>query len=259
MKEEKGSGVQSIDRAFQILEALSEHPRGCSVGELTEELQLNKSTTHRILQTLVAWGYAAQDDKTRIYRLGLKVVGLSSQYLNGLELKTEALPFLEALQRKTGVFAHLGILDGSDVVYLDKLGPYTHLRMYSQIGKRASLHATSLGKAMFLGMKPAQQQALLGQLEFSPMTEKTCKDQAAFLSDIEASRVRGYAVDDEENELGIRCAAAPIYDYTGNVIAAVSASGRVEDFPSHKLPEFGGYVQDCARQISVHMGCRDPR
>lgn len=255
MEEQKNSAsVQSIDRAFRILETLAEHPQGLALAELVELLHLNKTTIHRILQTLVEWGYVAKNEKRKCYRLGMKTVALSSAYLGGLELKTEALPFLEQLQKKTGLFVHLGVLDGKDVVYLEKLGPLTRLRMYSQIGRRTTLYSTSLGKAMFAWLDEGAQEALLIEMELLPLTGKTITDAERFRCDISATRERGYALDDEENEVGMRCVGAPVFDYTGRVIAAISISGHTTTFLPEKIGEYGGYAVDCANAVSAQMG-----
>lgn len=249
------TGVQSINRAFQILEALVEHPHGLTIAELVENLRLNKSTIHRILQTLLAWGYVSKDERTKCYRLGMQVMALSSHYLNGLELKTEALPFMEHLQQQTEIFVHLGILDGKDIVYLEKIGPYTHFRMYSQIGKRAAVYSTGLGKAIFANLDEERQAKLLKDMTYEPITPYTVKDEVAFLAEIRRTKERGFAVDDQENEAGMRCVAAPVFDYTGRVIAAISASGYINSlFPEEKIDEFGSYVVECANGISRQMG-----
>lgn len=255
MEEHKNEGgVQSINRAFLILEALVEHRNGLSVAELVERLQLNKSTIHRILQTLVAWGYVSKDERTKEYRLGMKVVALSSQYLSGLELKTEALPFMETLQLQTEQFVHLGLLDGNEIVYLEKIGPHTHLRMYSQIGKRATIYSTGLGKAIFAQLDAVRQQALLRQLQYTPVTERTVRNEEEFLREIEKTKLQGFAIDDEENETGMRCVAAPIFDYMGKAIAAVSISGYIGTFSKEKVERFGSYAMECASNISLQMG-----
>lgn len=251
-----GASVQSIDRAFQILETLAECPQGLAIAALSTRLGLNKATVHRILQTLVQWGYVSKDDQHHYYRLGMKVVALSSSYLNGLELKTEALPFMEQLRQQTGLFVHLGILDGRDVVYLEKLGPFTHLRMYSQIGRRATLYSTSLGKAMFARLDAREQSALLAQIQFLPVTDKTIQSADRFLEEAAVTLRRGFALDDEENETGMRCVGAAILDYTGRVIAAVSVSGHISSFPPEKVQAFGAYAAACASAISAQMGYR---
>lgn len=250
----KDAGVQSINRAFQILEALMDHQKGLRIAELVEILHLNKSTIHRILQTLDARGYIDKDERTKSYRLGMKVMALSSHYLNGLELKTVALPFLERLQQQTKVFVHLGILDGNEIVYLEKIGPYTHFSMYSQIGKRAPLYSTALGKAVFSNLDKGHRAEILKKITYEPITEHTVRNEVEFLEEIAITKQRGYAIDEQENELEMRCVAVPIFDFTGRVIAAVSASGYVNSFPQEKILQFGNYVTECAKSISMQMG-----
>lgn len=250
------SGVQSINRSLQILEALANHNRGLTIAELVEELDLNKSTIHRILQTFVAWGYIVKDEKTKRYRLGMKVIDLSYQYLGGLELKTEALPFMEILQQQTGQFAHLALLVGDEVVYLEKLGPHTHPRMYSQIGKKAVIHSSGLGKVIFANLNRVAQEALLKKIDFYYVTEKTIRSAEEFLREIEKVKKCGYAIDEEENEIGMRCVAAPIFDFTGKVIGAVSTSGYTGTFTPQLIEKYAEYTKACANGISTQMGYR---
>jgi DNA-binding IclR family transcriptional regulator len=184
----------------------------------------------------------------------MKVMALSSHYLNGLELKTVALPFLERLQQQTKVFVHLGILDGNEIVYLEKIGPYTHFSMYSQIGKRAPLYSTALGKAVFSNLDKGHRAEILKKITYEPITEHTVRNEVEFLEEIAITKQRGYAIDEQENELEMRCVAVPIFDFTGRVIAAVSASGYVNSFPQEKILQFGNYVTECAKSISMQMG-----
>jgi len=251
------SGAQSINRALQILETIADHNRGLTISELVEELKLNKSTIHRILQTFVEWGYVVKDDKSKRYRLGMKVIDLGYQYLGGLELKTEALPFLEILQQQTGQFAHLALLVGDEVVYLEKIGPHTHPRMYSQIGKKLVIHSSGLGKVIFANLNETMQQALIKKMDFHFVTDRTIRTAVEFLREIEKTKVRGYAIDDEENELGMRCVAAPIFDYTGKVIGAVSTSGYIGTFNSQMIEKYAEYTKVCAKGISAQMGYRE--
>lgn len=251
-------GVQSINRAFQILEALAENRRGMSITELVALLGLNKSTVHRILNAMLALGYVTKDEKSKDYRLGIRVVALGSHYLNGLELKTEALPFMESLQQQTSVFVHLGMLDDNNIVYLEKIGPYTHFRMFSQIGRRVPIYSTGLGKAIFAQLNVMHQNRLLNNMSFEPITKHTVQNADDFLRDIVSVQERGYAIDEQENEEEMRCVAAPIFDYSGHVIAAVSCSGFINVFTEDKIPLYGQYVMDCANAISAQMGYCKP-
>lgn len=245
--------VQSIDRALDILEMLGDHPQGIQVKDLSSGLGLNKSTVSRMLSTLAERGYVLKA-KDNSYRLGMRLVDLCSVYLNSLQLKTEALPFLEALRDQTGLIVHLGALDDKEVVYLDKISSFTNIRMYSQIGKRAFIHSTSLGRAMLSGMSNSQAEGILRAKGMPAVTEKTCTKVEELLEQLDVIRERGYAVDDEENETGMRCVAAPILDYRGDVIAAVSATGFLEMVPYERIESIAGCVKTCAAGISRSMG-----
>ncbi len=247
--------VQSIDRAFEILEALGNNPEGMLVKELSAQLGLNKSTVSRILSTLAEHGYV-EKNKNNYYRIGMKMVDLCSLYLNSLQLKTEALPFLEELRAQTGMIIHLGTMNENEVVYLEKISSFQNIRMYSQIGKRAYMHSTSLGKAMLSCLKEKDIEIIINQKGMPAITEKTCTDYEKFLQDLALCKQRGYAIDDEENEMGVRCVAAPIFDYRGNVIAAVSATGFLDMFPEEKIEKIAEYVKKCAGNISRSMGYR---
>lgn len=247
--------VQSIDRAFEILEALENCPNGMQVKELSAALALNKSTVSRILLTLASKGYVVKN-KDNYYRLGMRLVDLCSFYLNSLQLKTEALPFLEELRNQTGLIVHLGSLDENEVVYLDKISSFNNIRMYSQIGKRAYVHCTGLGKAMLSRMSREEVEEILAVKGLPMMTEYTCTDQKNFFDELDRTRARGYAVDEQENEAGIRCVAAPVFDYRGNVIAAVSATGFIDMFPKARIEAMSVYVKKCAESISRSMGYR---
>ena len=249
------STVQSIDRAFEILEALGNNPEGMLVKELSTQLGLNKSTVSRILSTLAEHGYV-EKNKNNYYRIGMKMVDLCSLYLNSLQLKTEALPFLEELRAQTGMIIHLGTMNENEVVYLEKISSFQNIRMYSQIGKRAYMHSTSLGKAMLSCLKEKEVEAVISQKGMPAITEKTCTDYHQLLEDLALSRQRGYAIDDEENELGVRCVAAPIFDYRENMIAAVSATGFLDMFPKEIIEKTADYVKKCAEKISRSMGYR---
>lgn len=247
--------VQSIDRAFEILEALGNKPEGMLVKELSAQLGLNKSTVSRILATLAEHGYV-EKNKNNYYRIGMIMVDLCSLYLNNLQLKTEALPFLEELRAQTGMIVHLGTMDEGEVVYLEKISSFSNIRMYSQIGKRAYMHATGLGKAMLSGLSEKEVESIVHRRGLPAITEKTCTGYSELLQDLYVTKQRGYSIDDEENEIGVRCVAAPIFDYRGNMIAAVSAAGFLDMFPKEKIEKIGECVKKCAKKISRSMGYR---
>ena len=245
--------IQSLERALDILEMLGSHPQGVQVKDLSKELLLNKSTVSRMLYTLGERGYV-QKKEDGSYRLGIRLVELCSLHLNSLQLKTEALPSMERLRNQTGLIIHLGALDDGEVVYLEKMTSFTNIRMYSQIGKRAYIHSTGLGRAILSAMSNKEVLQILKEKGMPAVTEKTCVDEEEMLRQLDEIRSRGYAIDDEENEIGMRCVAAPIFDYRGKVIAAVSATGFLEMLPYEKIEDTSKYVTECADSISKAMG-----
>jgi DNA-binding IclR family transcriptional regulator len=247
--------VQSIDRAFNILELLSTEPRGVAVTELARRLDLHKSTVHRLLSSLRERGYVEKDLETGNYKLGLGFVELASLYLNGLELKTEASPFLHQLTQTTGQTTFLAIKDGTEVVYIDKAETFDSLRRYTIIGRRLPLHASSLGKAMLSGCSDEEIERLYPEHELKKLTKKTIGTFDTLMAEIRKIRDRGWSTDDEENEKGTHCVGAPIFDYRDRVIAAVSVAWDFKANPHLTWEALSQHVVRCAASISLKMGC----
>lgn len=246
--------VQSIDRAFDIIELLSVEPRGLTMTEIGLKVDLHKSTVHRLLSSMRERGYIEKSQETGNYRLGLGFIELASLYLNNLELKTEAQPFLHRLTKNTGQTAFLAIRDGSEVVYIDKVETYNSLRRYKIIGRRRPLHATSLGKALLSGMKDEEIEKLYSEKPFEKLTNKTLLSFAALMKEIHQIRKQGWSIDDEENEIGTRCVGAPIFDYRDRVIASLSLAWDITTHPNLTWEDMSDHVITCAYNISVKMG-----
>ncbi len=247
--------VQSIDRAFDIIELLSRESRSIPMTEIGRRLDLHKSTVHRLLASLRNRGYVEQEAGSGNYKLGLGFVELASLYLNSLELKTEASPFLNELARATGQTVFLAIMDGTEVVYIDKAEAYNSLRRYTIIGKRLPLYATSLGKAMLSGCSDREIEELYPERNLPILTSKTLPTFDALMTEIRQTRERGWAIDDEERELGTRCIGAPIFDYRDRVIAAVSVAWDVKVNPELTWKDYAKLIVKTAATISVKMGC----
>jgi IclR family KDG regulon transcriptional repressor len=247
--------VQSLDRAFDILELLSREQHGLNLTEIGNRLDLHKSTVYRLLQALKERGYIDKSAQGS-YRLGMEFIELSSLYLNNLELKTEAQPILRELSSLSGNTAFLATLQESEVVYIDKMETHNSLRKYSIIGQRAPLYCTALGKSMLTGKTEEQIRSLYQERELQAFTERTIKSVDALVEEIETIRRRGWSLDDEEYEQGLRCIGAPIRDYRDEVIAAVSTSGYASVITRERVEEVAGYVVKAARDISQRMGYR---
>jgi IclR family KDG regulon transcriptional repressor len=246
--------VQSLARAFNILELLSKEQRGLNLTEISKNVDLHKSTVYRLLSALMERGYIEKRDT--IYKLGPEFVELCSLYLNSLELKTEAEPILRKLSMLTTQTVFLATMQEDEVVYIDKVEQFNSIRKYSIIGQRRPIYCTSLGKAFLMGMTNSEIETFLKGKEIIAFTTNTITDIASLLGNIDTSRKRGWTFDDEEYENNVMCVGAPVYDYRDNIIAAVSTAWYVNVVNNLKVEEIAGFVMDAAQDISKHMGYR---
>lgn len=247
-------GIQVIDRAFDILEILAFEKDGLGVTEIGNRLGLHKSTVHRILGTMVKRGYIEKTRDRGLYKVGLKLVEISSVYLNSVELKTEARPYLSALMSKLGQPVHLATLDDCDVVYIDKIEQVNSIRLYSQIGRRVPAYCSALGKCLLSGFSDKEIENRLSKMNYVGYTNYTITTKEELFRQIIEARRNGWAIDDEEHELGVRCVAAPILDYRGKVVAAVSISASTNVFSKDRVDEFVKNVKETAHEISLRLG-----
>ncbi len=246
-------GVQVIDRAFDILELLSLEKDGLGVTEIGNRIGLHKSTVHRILSAMAERGYIEKSGKGA-YKLGLKLIEISSVYLNSIELKTEARPYLWELTSRLNQTTHLAILEGNEAVYIDKVDVMTSIRLYSQIGRRIPVYCSGLGKCLLSGLDESKLQEVVDSCSFKKLTDNTIMDKEQLLLQVTEARKNGWALDNEEHESGVRCIAAPVFDYRGKVIAAVSVSGPANAVTPDRDQETGKMVKDIALNISKRIG-----
>lgn len=246
--------VQVIDRAFDILELLSTERDGLGVTEIGIRLGLHKSTVHRILSTLGERGYVEKSTNNGVYKIGLKFIEISSVYLNSIELKTEARPYLWELTSKINGPTHLSILDGIDAVYIDKVDVMTNIRLYSQIGRRIPVYCSALGKSLLSDYSDVELNIILSQIKFEKITSNTIDNKEELARQIKNVKNTGWSVDDEEHDEGIRCIASPIYDYRRKVIAAVSVAGPSNVISKDRDEEIGAMVLETAFKISKRLG-----
>jgi len=243
--------VQSITRAFDILETLAVNNKGLSLTEISGKLSLHKSTAHRILSALCERKYIEKQGRT--YKLGLEFIHLSSQYLNSLELKTEAEPFLKELSVLTRQTVFMAIRDKNEIVYIDKIEQFSSLRRYSVIGTRLPLYCTSLGRAFLMCEKDDELRDTIKQIDIKQRTPNTITDPALLESLIKSFRTRGWTEDNEENQNGVRCAGAPVFDYRNKIIAAISTVWDAENSETDPVKN-GMLVKKTAERISGRFG-----
>ncbi|WP_134683698.1 IclR family transcriptional regulator [Brevibacillus migulae] len=251
------SNVQSLERALTLLNVLSEYPDGIQITRLSEQVGLSKSTTHRLLATLLAMNYVVKDEETEKYKLGLQLLYLSRHILNSLDVIRIAKPFLEKLAQDVNETVHLCIEDNGEVMYIDKIESNQTIRMYSRIGSRAPMYCTGVGKILLSGMNPETYENVVSQIEFVAKTPKTITSKEALAEEVEAVKKQGYALDNIENEEDIRCIAAPIFDYQGKVIASFSTSGPSNRITMERVhDELIGKMRETSLSISRQLGYR---
>ncbi|MEB3102466.1 IclR family transcriptional regulator [Ferviditalea candida] len=252
----KTTTVQSVDRALQILDLLQEKPGGLGVTELSKLLDVAKSTTHRLLSSLQAKGFVKQDKQTGKYSLGLRLVELGNEIVQSLDIRKVASPYLSKLVGEIGETAHLVIHEEGEVVYIDKLESTASLRMYSQIGRHAPLHCTGVGKAMAAYLPENELEWIIQHKGLKKFTHNTVTTKAEFMKALQEIRNKGFSIDDEEHELGIRCAAAPIFNNNQQVVAGISVAGPAMRMTDEKLESCAQKVTECANEISALLGYR---
>jgi len=253
------SPAASVERALAMLEMVAQENDGLSNAEISRKLNIPKSSASYILRTLEAHSYLTRDAETGKYRVGLKIVSLSRGALSGLEIRGVALPVMRRLTQQTGLTCHLAILDGPDAVYIEKVEPDGFIRMDTWVGRRMRVHATSVGKAVVAHIAQEQLEQIVRKSGMERRTPKTITTLPRLLKELEKVRAQGYAVDDEENNLGARCVAAPVFNDRGAIEAALGLSGTTQQVSAETMPRIVDALKDAARHISMGMGYRPPQ
>lgn len=255
--------VQTIERMSSIFDALGQNSQGMSVKNLSEKVNLPMGTTHRLLTSLAYFGFVTQDLVSKQYHLGFKLVELGNALLNQLDLRTVARLHLINLAQMANETVHLVILDQEKVLYLDKVESEespSGLRMASKVGMRISAHSCAVGKVLLAALSKKELKKFTKVRDLPKRTKKTITDADQFMAHLELVRTQGYAIDDEENEPGIRCVAAPICNELGHVIAAISISGPTIRITRKKvLNTFKDQVMDAALEISRQLGFQEDK
>jgi IclR family acetate operon transcriptional repressor len=252
IKEKTLEGTKSLDRALTVLLEIAERgERGMTLSECAAVLGYSKPTTHRILQTLTRREFLREDRGT--FTLGVTNLRLGIEFLESIDLRREALPMLRALAESTGETAHLGRLSGSDVVYIEKVESSHAVRMYSRVGDTMPAYSTGIGKAVLAFLDEAETERHL-PAKLASRATNTITDREALREELRRTRERGFSVDDVENEEGIRCTGAPIFDHTGRVQAAISVAGPTTRMTLNRLHELGPQVRAQADLVSARLG-----
>jgi DNA-binding IclR family transcriptional regulator len=247
--------VQPVYKALQVLRCLGDERRELALSEICYHVDLPKTTVFRYLQTLCACGFVTHDPNTDLYRIGLRVWELGQSVHEPLRIREIALPAMRELRDHFNETVNLGVLDGPEVVYLEIIESRRSLRMQALLGGRDPAYSTALGKAVLAFMHEEQWVTHL-PAELVPRTERTITSFAKLRQDLAQARESGYALDDEENEDGARCIAAPVFKHLGQVTAAVSLSAPASRLTDRLLPKVAAAVIQTAATISQRLGHR---
>jgi DNA-binding IclR family transcriptional regulator len=244
----------SIDKALTVLEALAEHSR---VTDIAAETGLPKSTVHRILQSLLEWGFARSDGNGG-YLPGPRILTLAGRVMSRFDPAQHASVALRELRDATGLAVHFAIRSGDEAVYVDKLEGRRPYQMRSRVGMSVPLHTTAIGKSVLAHLSESEVVEIVERAGLRPMTRRSITEISVLMRQLVEASEHGYAIDDGENDPGISCIGAPIFDHTGTVMGGVSISAldfeiNVDD------PSLTAAVIAAARDVSLALGAPPER
>lgn len=242
------SEIQSLARGLKILDMLAQADDSVSITRIAEVFEIDKSSASRLVQTLANYGFAEQDPHTRRYQLGTKVMALSRNWLRRSPLHEYARPYLYHLVEITGECAHIAIYSQGTAFFIADVESHATLRVATGIGRTTPLHCTAVGKVMLAFSDVELPETMEG------VTPRTITNHNQLRLHLEQVRYQGYAVDDEEFTIGVRCLAAPVYDHSECAIATIGISGPTVRLTMDRIPEFAEMVIEAAAALSKRLG-----
>lgn len=250
--------VQSLSRALKLLNALSHHPQGLSLSEVAHEVGLPTSTAHRLLTTLQNERYVRFDSERSAWLIGVQAFRVGSAFVRSRDLVATARPYMRRLMEQSGETVNLAIVDRGEVVYLAQVECHKMMRAITGPGGRAHLHASGIGKALVANMSEGDAERLVATLDLRRETPNTRVSAEALRKDLAQVRARGFALDDEETAIGLRCVASPIFDEHAEPMAGLSISGPTARITDARVPALGNAVKAIAAEITAELGGRLP-
>ena len=244
--------VRAVDRAMQILSAFDGEHADRGVSEIAQATGLHKATAHRIMMTLLNGGFLERAPDGERFRLGIRVVELGLGALRGLDLRRAAFPYMQQLVERFDETCDLGVFDRGMVLYVEVVHSRHSLTIAARVGRRLPAYCTASGRVFLAFLPPEIVEPILNG-PFEVCTAKTVTSPTKLREELEATRQRGYAIDDEEFEAGIRAVSAPIRDIDGNVIAALSVPGPINRMPPERMEEIIGALLETANAVSAHV------
>jgi IclR family acetate operon transcriptional repressor len=250
--------VQSLTRGLSLLEALARAEGGLTLTDLGQRVQLAPSTAHRLLATLEKMGYVYQAGELGRWYIGLQAFTVGSTFLANRDFVAQSHPYMRRLMEQSGETANLGILDGTEAVFIDQVQCRETMRTIVKLGSRVPLHASGVGKAIFSALPNEQIDALLKVKGLPRITHNTITSPETMWSSIRVIRQRGWCFDDEEHLVGTRCVAAPIFDEHMEVLGAISLAGPSSRLPDERIKQLGSLVAHTAEELTQHLGGKWP-
>lgn len=258
------STSQALERGLAILSAFAEQGSALGIADLARAAELSKSTAHRYVSTLVKLGYLEQDDATRKYRFGHQALQLGYAAINSLDLTHAAARPLQELADETGQTVNLAVLDGCDIVYVDRRRPARagfRLELSAQVGTRLPAYCTSMGKILLAYADPARVRAVLNQTDLARRGPKTITAREELMLDLARTAASGLGINDEELAPGLRSLAAPIRDRSGQVVAAINLAvhlgawnATIEAVQQRLGPTLTRYADDISKRLGYRPG-----
>ncbi|MGH2561409.1 MAG: IclR family transcriptional regulator [Thermomicrobiales bacterium] len=250
------AGAQTAEKAMQVLLTVAEQAEPISLVALSRAAGIEKTTTHRLVTSLVRYGLLRFDSRTRTYSLGLRLVDLGQRALAQLDVVREARPHLERLGALSGEAVHVGVFEDGQVVFVGQVPSPHPVVIRVRVGTRAPSHCTAAGKVLLAFGPRTRLEQVLTLHGLSNMTPNTITDPDDFRDHLARVRRLGYALDDEEHRIGVRCVAAPVRDATGAAIASISISGPAFRLPREQIDELAGPLVEASNALSAVFGHR---
>jgi IclR family acetate operon transcriptional repressor len=245
--------IKSLDRAMEVFERLSEMG-GATLSALADDLDASPATVYRILVTLEGRGLVDFEPYEQVWNIGPRAFLIGARFLRRTSLVERARPIMRSLMEATGETANLGIERDGSVIFVSQVETHRTIRAFFPPGTQSPMHSSGIGKALLAHMDPARQARILDAATLEGFTPHTLTSRAALVADLAATAARGYSIDAEERNLGMRCIAAPIFDVHGEVVAGVSVSGPSIRIPDAETAQFAKMVTQAAQDLTRAIG-----
>jgi len=250
-------GVQSLGRAFAILEEVARHRDGIGLADLSKLVGLHNSTTFHLAKTMVSLGYLRQEKDSKRYRIGRPLFALAASALDEIEMVNVATPVLEDLSRETSESGHFAVRMGDAVVVIARTSGPGAFQLTDRVGVVRPAHCTALGKIILASLRPEQLKRFLERVDLKPSTEKSITDIAALMKEIAEIKHSGIAFDDGEFNPEVRCIAVPVMDFTGQTVGAIGISGPIWRLSIQALQNHARTIRAAANRLSAEFGAKN--